>query len=88
MALRVGVDDLRGADALDPVQNRGVPTGGIPKIGPVVPLAAGDDVINGGESEATVIQVAVTHISLSSGIRRPLGPGLVPVGRRESSVSL
>lgn len=77
MALRVGVDDLRGADPLDPVQNRGVSTGGIPKIGPVIPLATGDDVVDGGESEAAVIQVTVAHISisLSSGIPKPLGPG-------------
>lgn len=78
MALRVRIDDLRGTDSLDPVQNRGVvSTGGIPKIGPVIPLATGDDVVDGGESEAAVIQVTVAHISisLSSGIPKPLGPG-------------
>ena len=52
MALRAGVGGVVAADACDPVEQRLVPEGGATEVGPVLPPAAGDDVVDGREGES------------------------------------
>ena len=62
MALRAGVGGAVAADAFDPVEQRLVAKGGAAEIGPVLPPAPGDDVVDGREGEALVmVEVAVQH---------------------------
>ena len=61
MALRTGVVGTMAADAFDPVEQRLVPEGGATEIGPILPPAPGDDVVDGREGEALVVEVAVQH---------------------------
>lgn len=59
---------MPGADPLDPLQYGRILPRCLPQIGPMPPLPARDDVVDGGKGESAVIQVAMTH-----GFR--LGPG-------------
>lgn len=61
MALGPGVSHMAGAYAFDPLQDGRVPAGRLPEVGPVAPLSARDDVVDRGQGEAAVIEVAVTH---------------------------
>ena len=51
-ALRAGVGGAVAADACDPVEQRLFPEGGSTEIGPVLPPAAGDGVVDGREGES------------------------------------
>ena len=74
MALRAGVGGALAADAFDPVEQRLVPEGGAMEISPILPSAAGDDVVDGREGEAPMVEVAVQHRFAG----RPCGIGARP----------
>lgn len=61
MALGQGIVDLPGAHSFDPLQDGRVPAGRVPEVGPVAPLSARDDVVDRGQCQAAVIEVAVAH---------------------------
>lgn len=59
--LGVGINGAAPANALDPIQQGWLGKGGGAKLRPIRPLAAGDDVVDGGKSEALMVEVAVLH---------------------------
>lgn len=68
MALRVGVDHLRCADAFDGVEQRRIIEGRLPEVRPVVPSAASDDVVDGRRGVSLMIQMAVQHATFAVGV--------------------
>lgn len=61
MALGPGVLHPAGAHSFDLFQDGRVPAGRSSEVGPVAPLPARDDVVDRGQSESAVIEVAVAH---------------------------
>lgn len=66
MPLGPRVSHMAGAHSFHPLQDGWVPSGRVPEVGPVAPLSAGDDVVDRGQGEPAVIEVAVAHGSRES----------------------
>ena len=64
VALRVGVDHLRCADAFDRVEQRRIVHGGLPEVRPVVPSATRDDVVDRRGGVSLVVQMSVQHMTV------------------------
>ena len=61
MSLGTRIPDMFGADPHDPIQHGPIPPCRLPKLCPIPPLSANDDVVDRGEGETAGIDVAVTH---------------------------
>ena len=61
MALTVGVVGVVGADALDFRHHFTIIQGGASEILPILPLAARNRIVDGGQREPFVIEMAVQH---------------------------
>jgi hypothetical protein len=61
MALRIRISDIGAADALHFVQQRAVAEHRTAQLGPVLPTAARNHVVDGSESETLVVEVAMVH---------------------------
>lgn len=86
MALRVGIAGVRGGDPRDFFQGGPVCEHRRPQLGPVGPAAARDHIVDGGEREPFVVEVAVTHGARSAHrvkARVRFGGRLKSVGRPE-----
>src|SRR5664280_1295264 len=80
VTLRGLVARMRGADALDLPQHRLVSQDCLAQLEPVVKIAAVDDVVNGGQSEALVVKMAMLH-----SVTLAWGNGSLPAEWRLSS---
>lgn len=61
--LRARITNVVGANPLNLVQDGRIPAGRLSQIGPMPPLPSGDDVVDSGEGEASMSEMAVTHVS-------------------------
>ena len=61
MALRARIPLVPGAYPLDPFHDQRIPPGRSPKVGPMPPSPPSDDVVDRGQGQAAVGEVAVTH---------------------------
>lgn len=61
MALRVRITRVGAANARYLVKQATIRQGGLAQFGPVPPLATRDHVVNGGEGEALMIEMAMMH---------------------------
>ena len=61
MTLCARIPFVPGADPLDPVQDRRVPPGSMPKVGPMPPPSPTDDIVDRGQGQIAVVEVAVVH---------------------------
>jgi len=61
MTLRVRVEELRCADAFDPVEQRRIVESRLSELRPVVPSAPRDDVVDGRGRISLVVQMSVQH---------------------------
>ena len=63
MTLCVRIALVPGTHALDSVQDRRILKGRLAKVGPIAPLPPGDDIVDRGEGQPAVVEVAVAHAS-------------------------
>jgi len=61
VALRVRIGHVRLADAQHLLEQRSISQRGLAQLGPIPPLAVGDDVVDGGQRELLVGEVTVLH---------------------------
>ncbi len=61
VALHLGGRDLRPADLFHLLKQRGVRKHRLARRSPVIPAPAGDQIVDGGQGQALVVQMAVLH---------------------------